>query len=88
MLLGVDAEFNDLVEQGKTEPPRRRKKSAKAELEEDLLQSPRWSGLRQKQRLQALHHTSQQNAADRAACRALVEGGWGTDQEYVAWRNQ
>ena len=38
--------------------------------------------------LQALHHTSQQNAADRAACRALVEGGWGTDQEYVAWRNQ
>lgn len=66
----------------------RRKKSARAEIESDLLESPRWSGLRQQQRLQALHHTPMQNAADRAAWRALVENGWGTDLEYVAWRNQ
>ncbi|QNI49909.1 hypothetical protein SynRS9915_00182 [Synechococcus sp. RS9915] len=35
--------------------------------------------------MQALHHTPQQNAADQGACRALVQGGWGTDTEYVAW---
>ena len=32
--------------------PPRRKKSARAEIESDLLDSPRWSGLRQQQRLQ------------------------------------
>ena len=65
--------------------PRRRKKSAKAELEEDLLKSPRWSGLRQQRRLQALHHTSQQNAADRAACRRLVSEGYGSDDAFLTW---
>ena len=66
--------------------PARRKKSARAELEADLLESPRWSGLRQQQRLQQRNHSPEQNAADRAACRALVQGGWGTDPEFVAWR--
>ena len=68
--------------------PPRRKKSARAEIKSDLLDSPRWSGLRQQQRLQEQNHTPKENAAVRAACGALLEGGWGTDTEFVAWKNQ
>jgi hypothetical protein len=63
----------------------RRKKSARAEIESDLLESPRWSGLRQQQRLQQQHHTPEENARARIACRQLVVGGYGTDAEYMAW---
>ena len=51
-------------------------------------EQPRWSGLRQQQRLQSRHHTPEQNAADRQACRALVDGGYGTDPEFVAWQQR
>ena len=64
---------------------RRPRKSPQGQLEDDLLKNQRWSGLKEQQRLQALRHTPQQNAADQEACRALVQGGWGTDAEYVAW---
>ena len=58
---------------------RRRKKSAQGQLEDELLQNKRWSGLREQRRLQALHHTPQQNVVDREACRQLVAEGYGSD---------
>ena len=65
--------------------PPRRKKSARAEIESDLLDLPRWSGLRQQQHLQEQNHTPEENARAREACRQLVVGGYGTDAEYMAW---
>ena len=44
--------------------------------------------LRQKQlqqRLQASHHTPQQNAVDREACRRLVAEGYGSDDVFLTW---
>ena len=35
--------------------------------------------MREKQRLQALHYTSQQNGVDRKTCRRLVAEGYGSD---------
>ena len=69
-------------------PKPRQRKPARVEIEADLLEQPRWSGLRQQRRLQSRHHTSEQNAADRQACRALVDGGYGTDPEFVAWQQR
>ncbi|MCB4427423.1 hypothetical protein FZX09_01095 [Synechococcus sp. MU1643] len=65
-------------------PKPRRRNPARAEIENDLLEQPRWSCLRQQQRLQAQHHTPEQNAADRRRCRALVEGGFGADAAFMA----
>ena len=55
----------------------RRKNSARAEIESDVLDSPRWSGLRQQQRLQQQNQTPEENARARIACRQLVVGGYG-----------
>ena len=38
-------------------PKPRRRKPARAEIENDLLEQPRWSGLRQQQRLQSRNQT-------------------------------
>jgi len=69
-------------------PKPRQRKPARAEIEADLLEQPRWSGLRQQRRLQSKHHTEEENAADRQACRALVAEGYGSDAEFVAWQQR
>lgn len=64
---------------------KRRHKSGKAEVEEDILTKGRWSGYKEQQRLQAQSHTADQNQRDREACRRLVSEGYGSDAEYVRW---
>jgi len=64
---------------------KRRRKSCRGQLEDELLKNQRWSGLQEQRRLQALHHTPQQNTADREACRQLVAEGFGSDEVYLTW---
>ena len=64
---------------------KRRRKSCRGQLEDDLLRNQRWSGLREQQRLQALHHTAEENQRARDECRALVVGGYGELRDYVDW---
>ena len=69
-------------------PKPRRRKPARAEIENNLLDQPRWSGLRQQQRLQSRNHTEHENHAAHRRCRALVEQGWGSDPKFTAWRER
>ena len=69
-------------------PKPRRRKPARAEIETDLLEQPRWSSLRQQQRLQSRNHTEHENHAAHRRCRALVENGFGTDAAFMAWRQR
>ena len=69
-------------------PKPRQRKPPRAEIEADLLEQPRWAGLRQQRRLQSRHHTAEENAEGRRACRALVAEGWGSDPEFVAWQQR
>ena len=66
-------------------PRKGRHRKGQGQIEDDLLKNARWSGLREQQRLQSLHHTPQQNATDREACRRLVDDGYGTDAEFLTW---
>ena len=63
----------------------RHKKSAKVEVEEDLLSKGRWSGYKEQQALQEQNHTTEENIIAREACRQLVESGYGTDEEFMRW---
>ena len=65
--------------------PRRRRKSPQGALEDDLLKNQRWSGLREQRRLQALHHTAEENQRAQDECRALVVGGYGALRDYIDW---
>ena len=41
------------------------------------------------QLLQIRHqHTAEENAQGRRVCRALVEQGWGSDADFVAWQQR
>ena len=62
---------------------RRPKKSVQGQIEDELLQNQRWSDLGEQRRLQALHHTPQQNAVDREACRRLVAEGYGSNDAFL-----
>ena len=64
---------------------RRRKKSLQGQIEDELLQNQRWSDLGEQRRLEAMHHTPQQNAVDRKTCRRLVAEGYGSDDAYLTW---
>ena len=66
-------------------PRKRRHRKGQGQIEDDLLKNARWSGLREQQRLQSLHHTPQQNETDREACRRLVDEGFGTDAAFLNW---
>ena len=66
---------------GNRRKPRRRKPT-RAEIENDLLEQPRWSGLRQQQHLQSRNHSELENNPAHRRCRQLVEGGWGS----IDWR--
>ena len=63
----------------------RRKKTAKVEVQEDLLSTGRWSGYKEQQALQQQNHTVEENQRDREACRQLVESGYGSDEELMKW---
>ena len=64
---------------------RRPRKPPKGQLEDDLLKNARWSGLREQQRLQSLHHTAAVNKLAEAECRSLVVGGYGELVDYTDW---
>ena len=64
---------------------RRPRKPPKGQLEDELLKNARWSGLREQQRLQSLHHTTAENKRAEAECRSLVVGGYGELNDYTAW---
>ena len=56
-------------------PKPRRRKPARAEIGNDLLEHPRWLGLRQQQRLQSRNHTAAENDAARRRCLEFLQGG-------------
>ena len=64
---------------------KRRRKSCRGQLEDDLLKNQRCSGLHEQRRLQALNYSPQQNAANREACRRLQAEGFGSDEVYLTW---
>ena len=64
---------------------RRPRKLPKGQLEDELLKNARWSGLREQQRLQSLHHTTAENKRAEAECRSLLVGGYGELNDYTAW---
>lgn len=45
----------------------------------------RWTQYGEQQRLESMHRTEAQNAADRQACRDLLEHGYGSDLEFITW---
>jgi len=65
--------------------PKGRRHKSQGEKETDLLQSPRWSGLREQRRLQAMNHSQAENDLARRQCREFVEGGWGVLPDLVKW---
>ena len=64
---------------------RRRKKSLQGQIEDELLQNQRWSDLGEQRRLQALHHTTEENPRAQDERRALVIGGYGALRDYIDW---
>ena len=64
---------------------KRRHRKGEGQLEDDLLKNARWSGLREQQRLQALHHSAEENKRAEAECRSLVVGGYGELVDYTNW---
>mgnify|MGYP006224306035 CR=1 FL=1 len=65
--------------------PQRRQKSTQGHLEDDLLKNQRWSCLHEQRRLQALHHTTEENQRAQDECRALVIGSYGALRDYIDW---
>ena len=64
---------------------KRRHHKGQGQLEDDLLKNASWSGLREQQRLQALHHSAEDNKLAEAECRSLVVGGYGELNDYTNW---
>ena len=64
---------------------KRRHKSGKAQIEDEILSKGRWSGLKEQQRLLTQNHTAEQNQRDREDCRRLVNEGFSSDVEFVRW---
>ena len=54
---------------------RRRKGSCRGQVEDDLLKNQRWAGLNEQHRLEAIHHSAEENEAARRRCRQLLTGG-------------
>ena len=66
---------------------KRRHKKSQGELEDDLLSNPRWSGLREQQRLQQQNHSAVENQRARDECRRLREEGYGALSDYCDWQS-
>ena len=58
-----------------TTTARRRKKPARAEVEEELLERGRWSGLREQQRLERQNHSEVENEMARIRMQQFLAGG-------------
>jgi len=56
---------------------RRPRKPARAEIESEVLQRGRWTGLREQQALQAKHHSAAENDEAHRRCQQLLNGGLG-----------
>jgi len=54
---------------------RRRKKPAKREAEEEILEKGRWSGFTEQQRLEQEHRSEIENDMARMRCQQLIHGG-------------
>ena len=57
---------------------RRRKTSASAEAENEILSQGRWSGLKDQWFSEAMNHTEAENKAARERSRQLCDGGYGS----------
>ena len=57
-------------------PARRRRKSCKGAAEDQAMASAQWSGLREQERLERIHHSEDDNKKARERTRALLAGGW------------
>ena len=57
---------------------KRRRKTCRGEIEDQLLSNARWSGLQEQVELQARNHSEQENCIARKRCREFLEGGWGS----------
>ena len=65
---------------------RRRKPIApKCDAEQEILSKGRWSGVKDQWFSEAMSHSEAENIAARERCRALVERGWHTDEEFSRW---
>ena len=58
-----------------TTTARRRKKPARADLEEEILEQGRWSGLREQHRLERQNHSEVENEMARIRMKQFLAGG-------------
>ena len=70
-----------------TTTARRRKKPARADVEEEILEQGRWSGLREQHRLEQQHHSQVENEMARIRMQQFLAGGTSaiTPDQHGTW---